>query len=236
MVSPLVNYSQSTNWPLPYGTTVSDNLLVGLAHFPPLRDSYRPLAGEPKSAGNERLLAIDLTWNSAARHTYLYEYYHSWYMPFIHPQAQMAAQDLKLLRQLGFTGISSDMYGWTPVNMYVAARLMWNPELSGEELVGDFCARYYGEAAAAMYDYWMGLERIVYGIEGYLSSSHLMELMKKQRRRQVALLKEIRDGVTDPLVRERIERCLLPWQYLGDKEKARWWAVPAFVTDSSRSG
>lgn len=228
MVSPLVNYSLSTNWPLPHGCVVDDHLLVGLAHFPPLRDSYRPLAGEPKSTGNERLLGIDMSWNGGSKHTYLYEYYNSWYTPFIHPQVRMAAGDMKLLNKLGFDGISSDMWGWTPLNVYVTARLMWDPHQNVDEVARDFCRRYYGEVADAMFDYWMALEDLVHGLPGYLSSPHINELVKKHSKKQLSLLKKIRDRVKDEQVRVRVERTMLPWHHAGDKEAARWWAVPSF--------
>lgn len=38
-------------------------------------------------------------------------------------------------------GAFSDLYN------YVTSRLLWNPELSGEELIGEFLTRYYGNAA-----------------------------------------------------------------------------------------
>ena len=232
-VSPLVNYSQSTNWPLPAQLEITDNVLVGLAHFPPLRDSYLPLAGDPHSEGNTRLLGIDLSWKAKAKRTYLYEYYNSWYMPFIHPQALLAGRDLKLLSALGFNGLSSDMWGWTPVNLYVVARLMWDPSCSARALVKDFCRRYYVKAADPMFEYWMGLEELFQGIPGYLSSEQAMATCRKARRRWVSYLKDVASDVSDPILRSRIERCLLPWRNLGDRNKARWWAVPAFNEDDS---
>lgn len=232
-VSPLVNYSQSTNWPLPAHVEINNNVLVGLAHFPPLRDSYLPLTGDPHSEGNTRLLGIDLSWKSKAQHTYLYEYYNSWYMPFIHPQALLAGRDLKLLSALGFNGLSSDMWGWTPVNLYVVARLMWDPSRSAQALVADFCRRYYGRAADPMYDYWMGLEELFQGIPGYLSSEQAMATCRKARRRCVSYLKDVASSVSDTALRSRIERCLLPWLNLEDRNRARWWAVPSFKEDDS---
>jgi hypothetical protein len=170
-----------------------------------------------------------MSWKGGAKHTFLYEYHNSWYRPFIHPQVKMASLDLKLLHTLGFTGMSSDMWGWTPLNLYVTARLMWDPYQSAEAVARDFCDRYYGDAGKAMYDYWMALEELVFGLPGYLSSTHINELVAKQSRKQLALLKKIRDEARDSVVRERIERTMLPWKHAGDKEAARWWAVPSYM-------
>jgi len=232
-ICPLVNFSASTNWPLPADVEVDDRLLVALAHFPPLRDSYRPLAGKPASRGNTRLLSIDLSWKAKATHTFIYEFHNSWYMPFIHPQATLAAQDIPLLHRLGFDGMSSDLFGWTPVNVYVTARLMWNPQQSAASLVADFCRRYYGSAHEAMTHYWMTLEKQIIGLPGYLSSPHLMDKCRELSAEWIDYLRDVLATLTDASERSRVERCLKPWQSLGDKHKARWWAVPAFDEDDS---
>jgi hypothetical protein len=233
-VSPLVNYSESTNWPLPAGVDIPDGLLIGLAHFPPLRDSYLPLSGEPHSAGNARLLAIDLSWKAKARHTYIYEYYNAWYRPFLHPQVRYAARDLPLWRELGFTGLSNDMYGWSPVNLYAVTRLMWEPRRKPGDLIADFCRRYYGRAADRMNEYWTGLEDLIEGTLGYLSGEPALKKFKRARREQIAHLEATAAGAGDPVTRSRVERCLRPWRSLDDRDKARWWAVAAFESDDSK--
>ncbi len=57
--------------------------------------------------------------------------------------------------------VISDQYGseqWYPLNLYAFGRLLWNPELTPEEIIVDFCHRYYGKASAPMIVYWNLLE------------------------------------------------------------------------------
>src|SRR5215813_13968510 len=144
---------------------LADNVLIGLAHF--FQDSYRPLIGEPKSAVNLRFLGNDLTWIAKAKHSYIYEYYNGWVAPYIYPGARIIARDLQTLEQLEIQGVSSDLFGYSPINMYVAARALWSPRISWEGLLREFCLRYYGDAGAAMAENQLRLEQGIFGRTGY---------------------------------------------------------------------
>src|SRR5262249_37140892 len=127
MLGPLI-YNQTDRGMPDASPPLADNVLVGVAHF--YRDSYRPLIGEPKSAINLRFLGNDLTWIAKSKQSYIYEYYNGWVAPYIYPGAQVIARDLQTLQELDVQGVSSDMYGYSPINMYVAARSMWSPNIS----------------------------------------------------------------------------------------------------------
>jgi hypothetical protein len=232
MVSPLI-YGPADH-AMPDGSpALADNLLVGLAHIS--RDSYQPLAGEPRSARNLRYLGNDLTWMGAARHHYIYEYYNGWVAPYIYPGAQVIVRDLKILKELGSQGASSDMYGYSPCNMYVGARALWSPEISWEAAVRDFHGRYYGDAGQEMAENWVGLEKGVYGKAGYQSGGALNEPSRRAksgewfnqvRPQQIGLLEGWIARTADPLVKARLERALKPWKMWN--AEARWWAFPPF--------
>jgi hypothetical protein len=42
--------------------------------------------------------------------------------------------------------------------MYAFGKLTWDPNLKTEEIIEDFCRRYYGRASAPMIAYWSLLE------------------------------------------------------------------------------
>src|SRR5262245_60216229 len=172
LISPLIygpaDHAMPDGCPAP-----ADNLLPGLAHIS--RDSYRPLAGEPASALNQRFLGNDLTWMARSKHHFIYEYYNAWVAPFIYPGAQVIVRDLQILRVVGSQGASSDMYGYSPSNMYVGARALWSPDISWEAAVRDFHLRYFGTAGPAMADNWIALEKAVFGKTGYQSGGALNE-------------------------------------------------------------
>jgi hypothetical protein len=234
MVGPLI-YSQ-TDHALPDGCPApADNVLIGVAHF--FRDSYRPLIGEPKSAINLRFLGNDLTWMAKSKHCYIYEYYNGWTAPYIYPGAQVIARDLQTLQGLQVKGVSSDMYGYSPINMYVAARAFWAPGLSWQAAVRDFCMRYYGDAGEEMTDNYLRLETGIFGLAGYQASGAQKPeespapvasgvYLKQQRPEQIRFLEGLIKKTKDPQVKDRLERSLKPWS-LWNKEP-RFWAFPEF--------
>jgi len=230
MLSPLIygpaDHAMPDGCPAP-----ADNVLVGLAHI--ARDSYRPLAGEPRSAINLRYLGNDLTWMARSKHHYIYEYYNCWVAPYIYPGGQVIVEDLRILKTLGAQGASSDMYGYTPCNMYVAARALWSPDVSWEAAVRDFHVRYYGDAGQEMGDNEVKLAKGLYGKAGYGSGGALNKpermadsgrWLNEVRPQQVRLLEGLIARATDPVVNARLERALKPWKTWG--AEARWWALP----------
>jgi hypothetical protein len=233
LVSPLI-YGAADR-AMPDGCpALADNLLPGLAHI--CRDSYRPLAGEPTSAINMRFLGNDLTWMAKSKHHYIYEYYNCWVAPYIYPGARVIVQDLRILKDLGVQGASSDMYGYSPCNMYVAARALWSPDIDWEAAVRDFNLRHYGAAGREMADNWVALENGVYGKNGYQGGGGLYDDPAKRaesgqffhdiRPQEVALLEGLIARAGDPLVKARLERALKPWKLWN--AEPRFWAFPAF--------
>jgi hypothetical protein len=209
-------------------------VLIGLAHF--VRDSYRPLVGEPKSAINLRFLGNDLTWIAKSKHSYIYEYYNGWTAPYVYPGAQVIARDLQTLQELQVQGVSSDMYGYSPVNMYVAARALWSPSIPWKAAVRDFCSRYYGDVGDEMMENQLRLETGIFGLNGYQANGARDpetptrpasgRYLEQQRPGQIAFLEGLIKETKDPQVRVRLERALQPWS-LWNKEP-RFWAFPDF--------
>ena len=234
MIGPLI-YSQTDRAMPDGGDALADNVMVGLAHFQ--RDSYRPLIGEPKSAINMRLLGNDLTWMAKAKHSYIYEYYNAWIAPYLYPGAQVIARDLQILHELQVQGASSDMYGYSPINMYVAARALWSPDISWKAAVRDFCTRYYGDVGEEMTDNELRLETGIFGLNGYQASGARDPekwkdppaaglFLQQQQPDQIKFLKELIEKTKDSQVRARLERALKPWSAWN--KEPRFWAFPEF--------
>jgi len=234
MVSPLM-YALTEQAMLEDCPAMADNVIPGLAHI--MRDSYRPLSGEPKSTINERFLGIDLTWISKSKHHYIYEYYNCWIAPFIYPGAQVIARDLQIMHELGVQGSSSDMWGYSPVNMYVAARALWSPSFPWKAPAREFCLRYYGDVGEEMADNELRLETGIFGLTGYQASGARDPekwkeppaaglYLREQRAGQITFLKGLIAKTKNPQVKVRLERQLKPWT-VWEKD-ARWWAVPEF--------
>ena len=223
MIGPLI-YSQTDRAMPDAAPVLADNVLIGVAHF--YRDSFIPLLGEPKSAINLRFLGNDLTWIAKSKHSYIYEYYNGWVPPYVYPGAQVIVRDLQTLAALEVQGVSSDMYGYSPVNMYAAARAFWSSSTSWTNIVHDFCNRYYGDVADEMAENEIRLETGIYGISGYQGNNPNKRHLDQQRPQQIALLKRLAAKTKDPQVKARLERELKPWE-MWNKEP-RFWAFPEF--------
>jgi hypothetical protein len=126
-------------------------------------------------------------------------------------------------------------YNYTPCNMYVAARVLWSPDISWEAAVRDFCARYYGDAGREMADNEVKLAKGLYGKTGYGSGEALNKpertansgkWLNEIRPRQIRFLAGLIARTADPLVKARLKRALKPWKMWN--ADARWWAFPPF--------
>jgi len=234
MIGPLV-YSQ-TDRAFPDGCpALADNVLIGMAHIS--RDSYRPIVGEPKSPVNLRFLGNDLTWIAKSKHSYIYEYYNGWIAPYIHPGAQVIVRDLQTFETLQVQGVSSDMYGYSPLNMYVAARALWSPGIDWKSVIREFCLRFYGDVGGEMARNEIRLETGIFGLNGYQASGARDPekwspppaaglYLQEQRPGQIQFLKGVIARTKEPQVKARLERALKPWSEWNTEP--RFWAFPEF--------
>ena len=144
----------------PDAERLSDNVLVGLCLFPrPGQRTMRPIETSDQHR-DVQFRAQLATWPEVAERFYVYEYYTVGEQYKMWSMVSMMCEDLRYFRKLGIDGISSDQWGpgWYPLNMYAYGKLTWNPDLTPDEIIEDFCTRYYGGAADAMMDYWNLLE------------------------------------------------------------------------------
>ncbi len=204
-------YAHTSDCP-PDVERLCDQILLGLCLFP--RPTQRTMCPIETSTQNldVQLRARLLAWPQVARHFYVYEYYtigeelKRWSM------VSMIGEDMRYFRRLGIQGISSDQWGpgWYPLNMYAFARLSWNPELPCDQIIHDFCTKYYGRAAETMEAYYNTLEE---GLrESWTTTTPIdwrdatrLELARKA-------LAEASDGQTQARVRDtaRLHQLTLP--------------------------
>jgi hypothetical protein len=128
------------------------------------------------------------------------------------------------------------MYGYSPVNMYVAARALWSPGIDWKAAVRDFCIRYYGDVAEEMATNEIRLEEGIFGLNGYQANGARDpesstrpasgRYFEEQRPVQLDFLKAMIAKTKDTQVKLRLERALKPWS-LWNKEP-RFWAFPEF--------
>ena len=73
------------------------------------------------------------------------------------PSHQAFRQDVQHYRKAGILGVNTESrgaLGTTFLNLYLRARLLWNPDVDLESVLEEFYPRFYGPAARPMEIYW----------------------------------------------------------------------------------
>ena len=109
-----------------------------------------PLTHERNSDFREHILA----WSKISSRLWIWDYvtnHANYIVP--HPNLRTLAPNMRFYVAHGATGVFSQGAGPSPgaemaeLKAWVMAKLLWNPELDGQELVDEFVAGYYGPAA-----------------------------------------------------------------------------------------
>jgi hypothetical protein len=125
---------------------------------------FRPLSDAGNST-NRTYLTEMRKWLDLSKNFYVWDYYSLWWTlgtnrpRWQFPVLETIASDLRFYRdELKLTHVSSEIADWHEENMYVYARLAWNPDLSWRDSLAEFCRKSYGSAAEDMLQHWTILQ------------------------------------------------------------------------------
>jgi hypothetical protein len=126
---------------------------------------YFRALNDPTNEINSAHLREIRKWLALSEKFYVWDYYSLWWTlganrpRWQFPIMETMSSDLRFYRnELGLTRVSSEIADWHEENMYVYTRLAWNPDLSWQTALEDFCRRSYGKAADVMLKHWLLLE------------------------------------------------------------------------------
>jgi hypothetical protein len=129
-----------------------DNVLIRLCT---IKCSYiQPLDGE-----QNRKFAADIEgWSKIARHLFIWDYttnYNDYLGP--HPNLRVLVPNVRYFIKHGAIGLFEEGEGddFCELKNWLLLRVMWEPNLDGEKLIGEFLSGYYGpEVAPLLKRYW----------------------------------------------------------------------------------
>jgi hypothetical protein len=125
-------------------------------------DPIHPM-GDPQSPPKNEYESILFQWAKLTKgQLVIYDYDQSMlvWRDLPNPSHQAFKEDVKRYRDAGVLGFATESrmaLATTGINLYLRARLMWNPEEDVDALLEDFYARFFGPARAPMRDYWSAI-------------------------------------------------------------------------------
>jgi hypothetical protein len=141
-------------------TKAGPNVIVGIAPWGRITymgsdDYYVPLI-QPGPV-NSVLQPAMVKWLGLANELYLYDYYSNRIEFF--PIVDTLRTDYAYYRQIGLTGLSTEVFYWPEFNMWAYGRLAWDHTIPVRKLVEEFCRIAYRTSAEPMTRFYLTLER-----------------------------------------------------------------------------
>ncbi|NQU12176.1 DUF4838 domain-containing protein, partial [bacterium] len=132
-----------------------------ICNFPPRYDHSRPW-NDPTSEKNRDFHRLVKGWGSLLAQFGYYDYYGHYY--YFGPWAVIhkMREDLPAFRELGGTFVTVEAqpnFGMQGLNLYVAARLIWDIDADVDVVLDEFFRKYYGPAAEPLRAFWLAAER-----------------------------------------------------------------------------
>ncbi len=171
------------------------------------------------SPQNRRLRTVFTGYRRLLKHLSTYEYWsgYQWFGPM--PIRRAIAANVRYYRKLRIEGcyqLGPRHWGSQGFNYWLAARLLWDPSQSEDDLLDDYCRNFFGKAGDAVKQYHLVLERAVAaaGIPvmsggAYIEPVFTPTLIEKARK----CLKTAASKAETPVIRARVHRLELALEY-----------------------
>jgi hypothetical protein len=129
--------------------------------FPYYFDHTRPF-NDPTSPPNREFDAIVRGWGSKVKQLGFYDYYGMF--DFFGPWGivHKIREDLPAFKELGGTFVvieSQPNFAMNGLNLYIAARLVWDLDADVDVLTEEYVTKFFGPAAGPMREFFRGAER-----------------------------------------------------------------------------
>jgi len=146
--------------PIDSTVVAEDNVYIRMATY--FCNSYYALEDSGQIAKYRTLYK---SWSAVAEHFMAWDYHIDYYNYFnYYPTMQTWKENLRLYKKVGveyllMQSAQNEKAGWQAnLEAYVASKLMWNADLSVDELTDEFLTCYYGMAKDAVKEYKTGYD------------------------------------------------------------------------------
>lgn len=188
-------------------------------------DCDREVTLTENASGQEFIKAME-GWSHISDNIFVWDYginFDNYLVPF--PNFHIMGENIRLFKKnnatMHFSQIASSRGGdFAEMRTWLAAKLMWNPQMDTDFLINTFLEGYYGDAAPYLYRYIKVMEGALIGsgqrlwiYDSPVSHKHGM-LKPELMRRYNALFDQAEAAVTnDSTLLARVRRLRLPLQY-----------------------
>lgn len=164
----LAFYAYHSTLEPPLEPLVHPNVIPAICHWGRAADPFHPITAPYEiSPANTFYRRVIEGWERLAQLLIAREY---WTAPNADPLlragvAPILFEDIPFYHQHGFIACSSEAvidWGALALNHYIAARLMWDVNSDPAKLLDDYFTCYYGDAAAAMREYFTRVWEMAY--------------------------------------------------------------------------
>ncbi len=202
----------------PKVTKPRDNVIIRLCHF---ACYFHGIEGE-ELGGEFRQAVVD--WRTVAKNVFIWHYgVNFWSYMAPNPNLTALAKDLKYYHKQGINGvmlqgdIQSGGGELAELRQYLASQLMWDPTLDPMSIREDFCKGYYGPAAKEALAFLALMDDF-----GKNTKFHIpMNGWKPEEvtppdfvARGLAILNKAYKKAGDDVIRNRVDKLLLPLWYM----------------------
>ncbi len=197
----------------PKHTKPLPNVVIRLCHF---ACYFHGIECDPLGANYRK--AID-GWHAVAKNVFVWHYgTNFWHYLAPNPNLRSMVSDIKYYASHGINGlmVQSDIQSvggeLSDLRHYVNSQLMWDPSQDAMALRTEFCRGYYGAAADDALEFLALMDRLAAGaphkpMNGWNPPDVATPAFVKEG---LAVLNRGLARTTDPVIRNRVEKMLLP--------------------------
>jgi len=164
-------------------------------------------------------------WRNLGVQPQIYQYLYNLADPGLpFSPVDQVSSEFKYYKQNGITGIRAEnlpSWGYQGPGLYLAAKMMWNPDLDVEDLLDDYYSKFYGPAAQPMREHFETLEQAFADADYFAGNIYdfphiLTDKVWKEMEKTLGKAEKEANKSNDPVYGKRVAMVRLAYSF-GDQ-------------------